>query len=138
MNLYSQRYKIHFSECDPAGIVFYPQYFVMFNNLLERWVDELVPQGFAGYIMEQRFGLPTVHLEAEFKAISKMGDDVLLELHVQRIGRKSLTLQQRCVGLDGVLRMQVTQTYVTTSLETHQAIPIPEALYLALTAQQPV
>ncbi|ENR5393403.1 TPA: acyl-CoA thioesterase [Providencia rettgeri] len=135
---FTKPHKIHFSECDPAGIVFYPQYFVMFNNLLERWVDELVPQGFAGYIMEQRFGLPTVHLEAEFKAISKMGDNVMLELHVQRIGRKSLTLHQRCVGIDNVLRMQVTQTYVTTSLETHQAIPIPDALYQALTAQQPV
>lgn len=97
---FTKPHKIHFSECDPAGIVFYPQYFVMFNNLLERWVDELVPQGFAGYIMEQRFGLPTVHLEAEFKAISKMGDNVTLELHVQRIGSKSLTLHQRCVGID--------------------------------------
>lgn len=134
---FTKPYKIHFSECDPAGIVFYPQYFVMFNNLLERWVDTLIPQGFAGYILEQRFGLPTVHLDAEFKAISRMGDDVLLELEVERIGRKSLTLRQRCVGLDGELRMQVVQTYVTTSLETHQAILIPESLYQALTAQQP-
>lgn len=135
---FTKPYKIHFSECDPAGIVFYPQYFVMFNNLLERWVDALIPQGFAGYILEQRFGLPTVHLEADFKAISRMGDDVILELSVERIGRKSLTLCQRCTSVDGELRMQVTQTYVTTSLVTHQAIPIPEALYQALTAQPSV
>ncbi|EPL9571034.1 acyl-CoA thioesterase [Providencia rettgeri] len=135
---FTKPHKIHFSECDPAGIVFYPQYFVMFNNLLERWVDTLIPQGFAGYILEQRFGLPTVHLEAEFKAISRMGDDVMLELVVERIGRKSLTLCQRCVSAEGELRMQVIQTYVTTSLLTHQAIPIPEALHQALTAQPAV
>jgi 4-hydroxybenzoyl-CoA thioesterase len=29
------KHKIHFSECDPAGIVFYPQYFVLFNDLIE-------------------------------------------------------------------------------------------------------
>ncbi|HFF8524699.1 thioesterase family protein [Providencia vermicola] len=135
---FTKPHKIHFSECDPAGIVFYPQYFVMFNNLLERWIDALIPQGFAGYILEQRFGLPTVHLEAEFKAISRMGDDVILELVVERIGRKSLTLRQRCISVTGELRMQVTQTYVTTSLITHQAIPIPEALHQALTAQSAV
>lgn len=135
---FTKPHKIHFSECDPAGIVFYPQYFVMFNNLFERWIDALIPQGFAGYILEQRFGLPTVHLEAEFKAISRMGDDVILELVVERIGRKSLTLHQRCISVTGELRMQVTQTYVTTSLITHQAIPIPEALHQALTAQSAV
>ena len=31
--------RIRFSDCDPAGIVFYPQYFVMFNGLVEE-VDE--------------------------------------------------------------------------------------------------
>ncbi|QCJ68791.1 acyl-CoA thioesterase [Providencia heimbachae] len=135
---FTRPYKIHFSECDPAGIVFYPQYFMMFNNLLERWFDALLPEGFAGYILDQRFGLPTVHLEAEFKAVSRMGDDVQLELSVERIGRKSITLRQSCIGMNGELRMQVTQTYVTTSLETHQAIAIPDALYHALTQQQPV
>ncbi len=132
---FTRPHKIHFSECDPAGIVFYPQYFVMFNNLLERWIDELIPEGFAGYILDQRFGLPTVHLEAEFKAVSRMGDNVQLELQVERIGRKSITLRQSCTSLSGELRMQVTQTYVTTSLETHQSIAIPEALYNALTQQ---
>jgi 4-hydroxybenzoyl-CoA thioesterase len=137
MTSFTKPHKIHFSECDPAGIVFYPQYFVMFNNLLERWVDALIPQGFAGYILEQKFGLPTVHLEADFKAISRMGDEVNLELHVERIGRKSITLRQRCISVTGELRMEVTQTYVTTSLVTHQAILIPDALHQALTAQQP-
>jgi DNA-binding MarR family transcriptional regulator len=31
---------IRFSDCDPAGIVFYPQYFVMLNGLVEDWVNE--------------------------------------------------------------------------------------------------
>lgn len=140
MNLltFSRPHKIHFSECDPAGIVFYPQYFVMFNNLLERWFDELLPEGFAGYILDQRLGFPTVRLEAEFKAVSRMGDEVQLELQVERIGSKSVTLRQSCISNRGELRMQVIQTYVTTSLETHRAIAIPDALYSALTQQQPV
>lgn len=56
---FSRNHRINFSECDPAGIVFYPQYFVMFNNLIERWFDELLPEGFVGYILDQRFGLPS-------------------------------------------------------------------------------
>lgn len=131
---FTRPHRIRFSECDPAGIVFYPQYFVMFNDLLEQWVDALLPTGFAGYIGEQRFGLPTVHLEANFTAISRMGDDVILHLEVIHIGARSLKLALTCTSREGEQRMQVTQTLVTTSLDTHRAIDIPAALLAALQA----
>lgn len=131
--LFRRPHRVRFSECDPAGIVFYPQYFVMFNDLLEAWVDHLLPgTGFSGFILERRFGLPSVRIEADFKAISRMGDDVELSLEVAHIGRRSLVLQLACRGADGGLRMQVRQTLVTTSLVTHEAIPIPDELRLAL------
>lgn len=125
-------HRIRFSECDPAGIVFYPQYFVLFNDLLEAWIDAITPEGFADMIKNKRWGLPTVHLDAEFFAISRMGDDVILRLHVERLGTKSLTLALDCRAADGEKRMAVKQTIVTTSLVTHQAIEIPAMLRQAL------
>lgn len=130
--LFQRPHRIRFSECDPAGIVFYPQYFVLFNDLLEAWIDELITIGFTGYILDQRWGLPTVRLEADFKAISRMGDDVILTLRVKRLGGRSMTLGLECRSADGELRMQVLQTVVSTDLHTHRAIPIPEPLRLAL------
>jgi len=126
--LYEQEHRIRFSECDPAGIVFYPQYFVMFNDLMEAWIDSMTPEGFHNMITSKRVGMPSVHIEAEFKSISRMGDDVVMSLGVERIGNSSLKLLLRCIGKDGVLRMQVRQTVVTTSLETHLGIPIPDFL----------
>lgn len=125
-------HRIRFSECDPAGIVFYPQYFVLFNDLMESWVDTLLPGGFAQLVGAGRCGLPTVRLEADFKAISRMGDEVVLSLHASRIGHCSMTLDLACTGADGVLRMAARQTVVTTSLETHRATPIPAPLRAAL------
>jgi len=131
---FQRAHRIRFSECDPAGIIFYPQYFVLFNGLVENWFDALLPNegGFAGFIVGQRFGLPVVRLEAEFTAISRMGDDVVLTLDVTRIGTKSLTLALACNGNDGQPRMRATQTVVTTSLDTHTAIALPHALRQAL------
>ena len=125
-------HRIRFSECDPAGIVFYPQYFVLFNDLLEAWVDSLLPIGFKGYIGVRRFGMPTVKLEAEFLAISRMGDDVQLTLEVAKVGTRSFVLKLECKDLEGAPRMRVTQTLVTTSLVTHDAIAIPDELRDAL------
>jgi 4-hydroxybenzoyl-CoA thioesterase len=132
---FAQRHRIRFAECDPAGIVFYPQYFVMFNNLLEAWIDGLLHEGFAGYIGKCLFGLPTVRLEADFRSISRMGDEVELSLEVIRLGGKSLTLSLACTGSDGEVRMSVTQVLVATSLETHRAIDIPVMLREALTLE---
>ena len=132
------KHRIRFSECDPAGIVFYPQYFVLFNDLMEAWIDTLVPEGFAGFIGHRRCGLPTVHLEADFKAISRMGDEVMLSIELERLGKKSLALALACTGVDGVVRMTVKQTVVTTSLDTHAAIPVPDPLRQALTTTTPL
>ncbi|MDN8612589.1 acyl-CoA thioesterase [Variovorax ginsengisoli] len=118
---------IRFSDCDPAGIVFYPQYFVMFNGLVEDWVNAM-GVGYQRLIVEQRIGLPTVRVEADFRAVSRFGDSVTLALVVERLGTRSLTLALQCVGAAGELRMQMRQVLVTTSLETHRALEIPAAL----------
>ena len=75
---FQQQRVIRFSDCDPAAIVFYPQYFVMFNALLEDWVDHGLGIGFRRLLLERRIGLPTVRLEADFKAVSRMAPTVPL------------------------------------------------------------
>jgi len=56
-----------------------------------------------------------------------MGDEVTLGLSVERIGTSSIRLALGCRhGLEE--RVRVQQVLVTTSLETHRAIPIPDDL----------
>ena len=126
--------RIRFSDCDPAGIVFYPQYFVLLNGVLEDWVDAL-GIGFADLVSRRRIGLPTVRLEADFRSVSRFGDEVAMSLEVERLGGKSLTLALRCEGADGELRMAMRQVVVATSLETHAAIAVPADLREAIEGQ---
>ncbi len=125
---------IRFSDCDPAGIVFYPQYFVMFNALVEDWVDEGLGIGFRDLIVDRRIGMPTVRLEADFRAVSRMGDKVQLCLKVERLGTRSITLHASCVGMDGETRMQMQQVVVTTSLVDHRSVDVPPDMRSAIEA----
>jgi len=135
--LFSRERLIRFSDCDPAGIVFYPQYFIMFNGLVEDWFNEGLEIGYQKVVIERRIGLPTVHLEADFRAVSAMGDHVVLSLDVERLGGRSLTLQVHCTGRDdGVLRMQAQIVLVATSLDNHGAITIPDDIRSAVTVAQ--
>ena len=134
---FSRPRRIRFSDCDPAGIVFFPQYFVMFNGFVEQWVDEGLGLSYAALIMQRRIGLPTVRLEADFRAVSRIGDDVTLALGVQHVGGRSITLDLHCDGPDGQRRVSIKQVLVTTSLETHRAIDIPADLRAAIAPSTP-
>jgi 4-hydroxybenzoyl-CoA thioesterase len=123
--------RIRFAHCDPAGIVFFPQYLVMVNNLVEDWVSEGLGVPYAELIGRRRTGMPTVSLNCEFTAVSRMGEDVMLGLSLERIGTKSITLLHGC-RRDEELRMRARQVLVVTSLDTHRAIDIPTDLRAAL------
>lgn len=123
---------IRFSHCDPAGIVFFPQYLVMFNQLVEDWFNDGLDVSYAGMIAGRHIGLPIVRLECDFRAISRLGDTVELGLAVERAGGRSLTLALQCAGADGELRVASRQVLVFTSLQTHRAIDIPPDVREAL------
>ena len=132
MSSFERERVIRFSDCDPAGIVFYPQYFVMFNGLVEDWFNEELEVGYRKLLIERKVGLPTVRLEADFRAVSQMGDRVKLSLSIERLGVRSLTFNLRCTGANNELRMSVRQVIVTTSLNGHHAIEIPTDFRIAL------
>jgi 4-hydroxybenzoyl-CoA thioesterase len=122
---------IRFSHCDPAGIVFFPQYLVMVNDLNEDWVGSLLGVPYADLIGRRRTGLPTVSLQCDFTAVSRMGEVVTLGLSVERLGSKSITLRHGC-RLGDESRMSIRQVLVTTDLDTHRAIEIPADLRAAI------
>ncbi|WP_399680934.1 acyl-CoA thioesterase [Xenophilus sp.] len=124
---------IRFSHCDPAGIVFFPQYLVMFNQVVEDWFNEALDVPYAGMVAGRRIGLPIVRLECDFRAISRLGDRVTLGLAVERAGGRSLTLALECRAGDE-LRVASRQVLVFTSLETHRAIDIPPDVRAGLAA----
>lgn len=123
---------IRFSHCDPAGIVFFPQYFVMFNELVEDWFNEALGISYADLLGPRRVGLPTVALDTEFRVISRQGDKVQLGLTLERIGRRSLTLELDCRGPGGEMRVAARQTLVSTDLDTHRATALPPDVLAAL------
>jgi 4-hydroxybenzoyl-CoA thioesterase len=122
---------IRFAQCDPAGIVFFPQYLVMLNTLHERWFTEALGVPYHEYIGTQRMGLPTVRLECDFTAISHHGDQLRQRLAVAKLGRTSLELAVEFVG-DGELRARFRQVLVCTSLATHKSHPLPDGLRAAM------
>lgn len=123
--------RIRFAHCDPAGIVYFPQYLVLFNGLVEDWFTDGLGISYANMLGPRRIGLPIVKLGCEFSAISRMGDDVQFKLRLDRLGGKSLSLSLDCWAWDEQ-RVHSQQVLVFTDLNTHRAIAVPPDVRQAL------
>jgi 4-hydroxybenzoyl-CoA thioesterase len=87
---------VEWGHCDPAGIVYFPNYFSYFdsstNVLLRRAL------GLNKYEMLKKYdivGIPVVDLAARFIVPSVFGDVVMIESTVVEIKRSSFRLQHR-------------------------------------------
>ena len=118
---------IRFHHCDPAGIVFYPQYFVLFNELVEDWFNQGLGIDFARFHVEQGMGVPMGSIVCRFLSPSKVGEMLHLSLSINRIGKSSLELHVSGKS-GGETRVQATLTLVLASLETRRSLPFPQDL----------
>ena len=119
--------RVRFQHFDPAGIVFYPQYFVLFHELIEDWFNCGLEVNYADLITFQRLGVPTVRLECDFVAPSTIGGTIQLRLAVRRVGTTSIALSLMAFSGDE-LRVRIEQVIVLFSLDRRAPVAIPEEL----------
>jgi len=122
---------IQFSHCDPAGIVFYPQFFYILSESKEDFLMHIGhPQHH--YINKLRTGWPMVRLETDFKRPSRYGDQIDVDIEVFKLGSASLGLEYTIRGDDGK-RLVAKSVIVLTNMDTGKPLPIPDDLRAALT-----
>jgi 4-hydroxybenzoyl-CoA thioesterase len=128
--------RIRFSHCDPAGIVFYPRYAELLNEVVEDWFADGLGVDLRTLIGEHRLGVPVVRLETDFLAPARFGDTLTFRLAVSTIGGSSLQLAVEAVRGD-VPCLRAVLKMVLTSLDSFRAVPIDDqwrekfAAYLA-------
>jgi 4-hydroxybenzoyl-CoA thioesterase len=126
---------VRFGHCDPAGIIYYPQYFMLAHDCKEDWFRDGVGYPLKQMITIDRRGFPIVKLEAEFVRASRLGDDLEFEITVRAIGATSLKVDYRCVCGEEE-RVRIKSVLVMTDLDSGLAVPIPDWLRERLTKFQ--
>lgn len=98
--------RIEWGQCDPAGIVFYPQYLVIFDTSTG-WLFERT--GLSPSLMRKKYGIvgmPIIEVGARFILPCRFDDEVVVESEVGEWGRSSFTVRHRILkggelALDG-------------------------------------
>jgi 4-hydroxybenzoyl-CoA thioesterase len=128
--------QVRFHHCDPAGIVFYPQFFYLLHEVQE---DFLAHIGFPEHVLIRAgTGLPIVDLKTQFLGMCRHGDHLKLSLEITRVGNASIGMQYEIHGrpcLDErsqTIRLRAQGVVVFSEIPNGKAIAIPEDLRRSL------
>jgi 4-hydroxybenzoyl-CoA thioesterase len=133
---FSVRKQVRFHHCDPAGIVFYPQYFYLLHETQE---DFLAHIGHPEHVLiASGLGVPIVDLKTEFLGMCRYGDEIEISLGLTRIGNASIGMRYEIHSCpptpDGgpVLKLIANSVVVCSEVPHGKVLPIPDGLRAAL------
>jgi len=87
--------RVEWAHCDPAKIVFYPQYLIWFDSCTA-WLFEAAGLPTAALFAHHNLvGTPLVDVRARFILPSRFGDDVDIESKVGEFRRSSFVVEHR-------------------------------------------
>ena len=127
----TRRIRIHWGDCDPMGIVFFPRYLAMFDDsthyLFER---ALGINKFNAMLVYDFAGMPLVDVRARFLLPSRFGEDVDIESKIGEFRRSSFVVEHRLRKGDA-LAVECFETRVwirrhPDDPNAMQSLPVPE------------
>jgi 4-hydroxybenzoyl-CoA thioesterase len=114
--MFTKTETIRFKHVDFAGIVFYPRFLEMLNDLVEDWFAEALERPFSN-MHEHGKGIPTVDLNVRFKKAARIGDSLEKSLWVIRLGGASVTCGFRFSHQDDATCLEGEVTLVNVAID---------------------
>jgi 4-hydroxybenzoyl-CoA thioesterase len=122
--------RIEWGDCDPAGIIFYPNYFRIFDDATARLFEAAL--GMTKFEMFKNLeftGWPLVKTQARFLKPTRFGDDVTVESTVT-FGRSSFEVEHK-LSLKAELCAECSEKRVWTMRDAEGRLkshPVPTAV----------
>ena len=124
---FSRRYPIRFGDIDHAGIAFYPALLRLCHDAFEDAWALGMGRPYQGVCDDEHLGFPAVHIEADFTAPLRYGNEVEVVVTVTRIGTRSVTWRYQFRRQpDGVPAAELSVTTATVNLQDFTACDLPD------------
>lgn len=131
------RVEIQFGDCDPAGIVYYPNYFRFCDNATAALLSAALGVNKRGWL--ERYGIagiPMVDTGARFMLPSRFGDVIDVHSQITELGRSSFSVMHVLsnAGRPAVETREKRVWVVRTGEGGIQSAPLPDDVRRALGA----
>jgi len=131
--------RIEWCDCDPAGIIYYPRYFQIFDTCTTVLIERALGMNKIDFLKVYNFvGYPVLETRARFHKPTRYGDEVAIETKLVEYGRSSFKIEHRLSKAE-MLAAEGFETRVWSARdpddpERIKAQPIPDAVLARFTA----
>lgn len=126
-----RKVSIEWGDCDPAGIVYYPRYFAIFDGSTTALFEHCLGMTKYRFLKHYGFlGYPMLDTAARFIAPTRFGDTVLVQTKLVAVGRSSFEVEHKLLK-DGSVAVEATEKRVwvvrdPADADRIKSQPIPE------------
>jgi 4-hydroxybenzoyl-CoA thioesterase len=122
--------RIEWGDCDPAGIIFFPNYFRIFDHSTAMLFEAVLGMSKFEMFKQLEFtGWPLVKTQAKFIKPTRFGDDVVVESKIS-FGRSSFEIEHK-LTLNDELCAECSEKRVWTVRDANGKLkshPVPDAV----------
>jgi len=120
----TRRIRIEWCDCDPAGIIFYPRYFEIFDTSTTVLIERALGMNKIDYMKTYNFaGHPAVETRARFRQPTRFGDEVTIETALVEYAGSSFKLEHR-LSKAGALAVEGFETRLWAARDSHDPMRI--------------
>ena len=123
---------VEFAMLDGANIAYYPRIFDLSHRFFEQCWLEMCGISYPDLFNDKRVGFPVVHIESDFIAPMRYGDDVIAIIWIENVGSKSVTWNYKFHNQNDELLWTSKQVTVCVNMDTMQPKPVPDYLVTGL------
>lgn len=135
MLVFKRELEIGFGDCDPAGIVYYPNYFRFFDTSTAGLFNKALGMKQIAWARHYDvLGIPMVDTGSRFKKPSRFGDVVTIETRVTECRKSSFDVTHELFN-GGELAVEANETRVWVARNPEggiRAVPLPAEVISAL------
>ena len=127
MKTYDYRFRVPMHHVDHAGGLFFANLFFHAHDAWEAFMRNL-EVNLAQLIETGIWRIPIVHTEADYTQPMRHGDQIVIRLQIERLGRSSIRVIYTFVGQDGEHLAVARTTHVFVNAVTNHSSEIPADL----------
>lgn len=115
MKIYKNTFTVGFCHCDPAGIVYYPNFYTWFDQSTERMLRSM---GFAYSTLPEKHGIvgfPLLETGSTYHRACRIEDELVMESGVDEHDEKTFRVCHKLYHADGKLALEGFERRITVA-----------------------
>ena len=113
MAIFTQKQRLSFKHCDPAGLVFHPRYVEMVSDTVEAFFADILGWSYKDMHGPDDSAVPTININMDLKSPAYLHDELTLSLTILHLGNSSVKINViGTVANDSVEKFNAISTMV--------------------------